>query len=122
MARRSRHVGKHWEQVAADYLRARGLVILERGYYCRLGELDVIALDSDTLVVVEVRYRSRRNYGSAIESVTWHKRQRILRATRHYLMRHPARAAMPLRFDIVAIDHGDDRPSLQWLRNAFHGA
>jgi putative endonuclease len=122
MKRQSRLLGKHWERLAEQYLVERGLVILERGYQCRLGELDLVALDANALVIVEVRYRGRQDFGSALESVTWHKQSRILRATRHYLMRHPHRAGLPLRFDVVAIDKRRSRPQLEWLRNAFGGA
>ena len=118
--RNSRLLGKRWEQIAEAHLVEQGLVILERGYHCRLGELDLVALDAGALVVVEVRYRGRSDFGSALESVTWRKQNRILRATRHYLMRHPQHAARPLRIDIVAIDRGAAaKPTLTWLRNAF---
>lgn len=123
MTRDTLRLGKHWERVAEAYLVEHGLVILERGYRCRLGELDLVALDANELVVIEVRYRRRRDFGSASESVTWRKQSRIRRALRHYLMRHPQHAALPLRIDVVAIDHDTaDRPTLAWLRNAFGGA
>ena len=51
--------GRHWEAVAAEYLEDHGLVVLARGYRCRLGELDLVCRDGRTLVIVEVRARSR---------------------------------------------------------------
>lgn len=120
--RDSKRLGKHWEQIAEHHLIEQGLEILERGYCCRLGELDLVALDRHELVVVEVRYRRQSRFGSALDSITWHKRNRIVRATRHYLMCHPEQARRALRFDVVAIDDGAAEPRLQWLRNAFDGA
>jgi putative endonuclease len=120
--RDSRRLGKHWEQLAEHHLAEHGLEILERGYSCRLGELDLVAIDHDELVIVEVRYRRESHFGSALESITWHKRNRIVRATRHYLMCHPEQAGLALRFDVVAVDDSAAGPRLHWLRNAFDGA
>ena len=50
--------GAHWETYAANHLRDQGLEVIARGYRCRLGELDIVCRDGDTLVVVEVRARS----------------------------------------------------------------
>ena len=123
MTRRSRLLGERGERIAEAHLIDRGLVILDRGYRCRLGELDLVAVDGEELVVVEVRYRGRTDFGTPLETITQHKQQRILRATRHYLMRHTHRAAMPLRFDVVGIDATDPAaPRLTWVRGAFGGA
>lgn len=122
MNRDRRGVGAHWEGIAARFLGERGLEIVGRNYNCRLGELDIIALDGGTLVFIEVRFRRSRHYGSASESVEAHKQATILRAARHYLMRFPHLASHPIRFDVIAIDGNDERsPSLQWLQNAFDG-
>jgi putative endonuclease len=118
----SKRLGSHWERVAETYLVGQGLEILERGYRCRLGELDLVALDHGELVIAEVRYRAKSRFGTALESVTPHKRRRILRATRHYLMCHPERGGMALRFDVIAIDRNAAEPQLVWVRNAFDGA
>jgi putative endonuclease len=108
--------GRDAEQRALDFLRSHGLAPVARNWRCRAGELDLVMRDGDTLVVVEVRRRSHRGYGSAAESVTFRKQQRIVRATRLYLMQHPHLATQPLRFDIVGID-ADGKP--EWLRAAF---
>lgn len=112
--------GRYWETVAADHLIEHGLSIVERGYRCRLGELDILCRDGAALVVVEVRARGRNAYVGAAESVDRAKRRKILRATRHFLMRHPEWQRNPLRFDVIAIDAADTEvPVLSWIRNAF---
>ncbi len=108
--------GDEAEAGALDLLRQRGLRLVERNYRCRLGELDLVMLDGDTLVVIEVRRRSRGDYGSAAESIDRHKQQRLLRATQHLLTQRPRLAARACRFDVVAFN-GDDKP--QWIRDAF---
>lgn len=115
--------GKTWEERAASYLVDQGLDILTTGYRCRLGELDIVGVDDGGLVVVEVRARSRGNRGTAIETIGHLKRRRIVNATRHFLMKHPAWHARPIRFDVIAIDGIEsDNPAIQWVRNAFDAA
>jgi Holliday junction resolvase-like predicted endonuclease len=57
--------GARAEDLAAAFLVARGLAIVERNFHCRRGEIDIIARDGEMLVFVEVRLRSRRDFGGA---------------------------------------------------------
>lgn len=97
--------------------RRRGWQVLKTNYRVRGGELDLVCRDGDMLVVVEVRFRSRRDYGGAAASVTAHKQRRIVLATRHLLAANPALAERPLRFDVVGVDAND---TLDWIENAFY--
>lgn len=115
--------GRHWESVAARHLAEHGLVILERGYRCRLGELDIVCRDASTLVIVEVRSRATGAYVGALETVDARKRRKIVAAARHYLMRHPQWNERPVRFDVIAFDATNtDSPVLHWVRSAFDAA
>ena len=112
--------GLYWEDVVARHLRARGLAIIKRRYRCRLGELDLVCRDAETLVVVEVRARSRNRFASSAASVDVRKRRRIIQATRHLLMRHPELSGLAIRFDVFAVDGIDSEPpTLNWIKNAF---
>lgn len=112
--------GRAWEQAASDLLAARGIEIITRGYRCRLGELDIVGIDGATLVVIEVRARASGARGRALETVGPRKQRRIVNATRHFLMRHPAWFARPIRFDVVAVDGIDTaEPRIQWVKGAF---
>lgn len=97
--------------------RRRGYRRVARNYNVRGGELDLVYRDGDTLVVVEVRYRSRDDYGSAAASVTAHKQRRIVLATRHFLAEHPRHADTAVRFDVVGVNANDE---LDWIENAFY--
>jgi len=81
-----------------------------------MGELDLIMREGNELVIVEVRQRTHPGFGSAAESITATKRQRLTRAARLYLQRHPREAERPVRFDVVALN-GDGEP--EWIRHAF---
>ncbi len=113
--RRARLLGTHAEDLAQRHLEAAGLQCRDRNVHCRGGELDLIMMDGDCLVFVEVRKRSRDDYGAAAESVTASKRRRLVGAARYYLHRHGAHER-PCRFDVVTID---GRGNIAWLRDAF---
>ena len=107
--------GSKAEEFCAELLRKAGLRILARNWRCRLGEIDLVAEEGDTLVFAEVRMRSGAHYGGAAESVTAAKRARILAAARLYLAGGAERAC---RFDVLLLD-ALDPPRVQWVRNAF---
>lgn len=107
-------LGSAAEAIAADFLRSRGLVVLTRNYRCRLGEIDLVARDSDTLVFVEVRLRTSAAFGGAAASIGGAKRARMTRAARHYLAtlgREPS-----CRFDALLLD-ALDPARVEWLRD-----
>ncbi len=105
--------GGQAEEQAARFLAAQGLAILERNYRTRLGEIDLIARDGDTLVFVEVRRRENAHFGGAAGSIDWKKRRRLASAARHFLARLGTEP--PCRFDVVALGEG----RCAWLRAAF---
>ena len=95
-------------------MRASGLVLVERNWRCRLGEIDLIAEERGVLVFAEVRMRRAFGYGGAGESVTAAKRARLVAAARLYLTRRPQAQC---RFDVFLVDGpaGD----IKWIRDAF---
>ncbi|WP_411190458.1 YraN family protein [Paraburkholderia sp. B3] len=117
----SRATGARFEARALDFLRSQRLVPVARNVHCRGGELDLVMRDRDgTLVFVEVRARTRNDYGGAAASVGWHKQQRVLRAARYFLAtranaQKPGGATPPCRFDVIAFERG----RLTWIRDAF---
>ena len=108
------------EDRALAWLRARGLMLVERNYRvargprARGGEIDLILRERDgTLVFVEVRTRAGLGHGGAAASVGSRKQARLIYAAQHYLLRHAS--PPPCRFDVVAID-GE---RIEWLVAAF---
>jgi putative endonuclease len=107
--------GAAGEQLAADFLQGRGLRLIERNFRVRGGEIDLVCRDGRTTVFVEVRVRSRADFGGAAASITASKQARLILAARHWLLRH---GETPCRFDCVLLD-GLDPPNIEWLRDAF---
>ena len=70
-----RQTGFAQEANAAQYLSQRGLLLIESNFSCRLGEIDLIMKDGDTLVFVEVRYRTRADFMDPVTSVD-HRKQK----------------------------------------------
>ena len=107
--------GREGENLAARYLEGRGLQVVERNFRVRGGEIDLICRDGKTLVFVEVRLRSRSDFGGAGASIGAAKRQRLILAARHYLLGKPA---CDCRFDCVLLASLDPA-GIEWLRDAF---
>ena len=109
--------GRDAEDRADRAARRRGWRRLARNYTVRGGELDLVYDARGMLVIVEVRYRSRTDYGGAAASVTPTKQRRVVRAARHFLAAHPKYAQAVIRFDVVGVD---DTDTLNWIENAFY--
>ncbi|MEZ5502645.1 MAG: YraN family protein [Halioglobus sp.] len=114
-------LGDSYEDHAAILLEARGLLLVERNFRGKSGELDIIARDGDYLVFVEVRARGNRHFDSAAGSVNFRKQQRIIRTAHLFLQRRPQWAHLPCRFDVVAFEppQSGSRPRIRWIRGAF---
>lgn len=97
-----RRAGSHAEDLAASYLQLRGYSILIRNYRDGPREIDLVASFDRWLVVVEVRYRSRSDWGSPEETVRFRKRRNLRRAGQALWLEHAKNR--PLRFDLIAIE------------------
>jgi putative endonuclease len=115
-------IGQVAEDVAAGFLRAQGLEILDRNFRRRLGELDIVARDPnrDVLVIAEVRTRASDRYGGAAASVDPRKQQRLVRAAAQLLQQRKDLAHLRVRFDVIAVsDPGLENPQVEWIQHAF---
>ncbi len=115
--------GRRAEELAAQFLCAQGLQILQRNYRRRLGELDIVARGEDVLVVAEVRSRASDAFGGAAASVGWRKRRRITRAALALLQQHRELTRLPVRFDVLIVTEPfSPTPRIEWLRHAFEAS
>lgn len=106
--------GDSAEGRARAYLESQGLRFVRAQFRCKLGEIDLVMEDRDSLVFVEVRQRRSARFGGAAASVNHRKQRRILAAAAYYLQIHGCQR--PARLDVVAIE-ADNR--IQWIPNAF---
>ncbi len=111
--------GARAEDVALRFLESRGLRPIERNFRCRAGELDLVMLEKEELVIVEVRYRATDDPVDPVFTVSARKRRRVLRAAARFLQLRQEFADHPLRFDVLAMTGPLDRPRCEWIRCAF---
>ncbi len=118
-----RHTLGAWgEEQAVFYLEQRGYRIIERGFHCPFGEIDIIAACADELIFCEVKTRRQGALSTPQEAVSISKQRRLLKTAAWYLNQHPW--AGDLRFDVIAIvarKSGFDVVEIEWFQDAFSG-
>lgn len=107
-------VGHAAEGVALDYLRSHGLRLVERNFRCKMGEIDLVMSQGNTLVFVEVRLRNNRRHLSGAESITRGKMRRLIKTAQYYLMTHPTNDELEFRFDVISMGE-----QIDWIVEAF---
>ncbi len=112
-----RRMGGKKELAAAEYLAGCGYRILERNFYSRAGEIDLVAAEGGYLVFIEVKYRSTDAFGYPEEAVTLKKQRTIVGTARYYMLKNGYPPETPCRFDVVAIT-GE---KIRLVKNAFEG-
>lgn len=110
--------GRQGEQVAEEFLRAQGYVILVRNYRVSFGEIDIIARDRQTLIFVEVRTHTGDAFGDPLASVNLRKQRQIAKAALHYLARNGL-LEREARFDVVGIRWANGQAQLTHIKGAF---
>ncbi len=137
------NTGKLGEEVVAQWLLARGGEIVARRWRWRRGEIDLIAIEADTLLFIEVKTRNRSNLDAdGLLAVTPVKQAKIVTTAQLFLAQHSYLAEYPCRFDVAIVRHqplhraivgtplhnltdlesGDRLLLLDYLANAFDGA
>ncbi len=109
--------GKHGESVAEELLITCGCTIVDKNWYCRYGEIDIIAVKVHVYHFVEVKTRLSSEYGSAVESLTSSKIKNLLRSVNSYTKAKKL-SDIPISIDLIAIDiDGDGVINSEWIKN-----
>lgn len=115
-------LGQQKEQEACRFLLEKGFQLLTQNYHCRHGEIDLILRDRDDIVFVEVRSRSRSDFGHASETINKKKQLKLLKTATHFLQIKGWLYKVNSRFDIVAIQQTINGWQIEWIKNAFSAA
>ncbi|KTC64852.1 putative endonuclease distantly related to archaeal Holliday junction resolvase (plasmid) [Legionella adelaidensis] len=113
----SRQKGFAIEEKARKFLEAKGLRHIASNFQSRFGEIDLIMSEKDTLIFVEVRARSSGKFGNAVETISFIKKQKLIKTAIFYLTIHKLHGKLPLRFDVITAD--GTSPQLLWIKDAF---
>ncbi|OGR30182.1 MAG: YraN family protein [Desulfobacca sp. RBG_16_60_12] len=111
-------MGDHGEDLAAAALKQQGYKILERNYVTPIGEIDLIARQGKTVVVVEVKTRRGARFGSPQEAVHPGKQGRLRRLADYYL-KAKRLTGTSVRFDVVAVTMTETEPQVEIIQGAF---
>ena len=118
MSSPTQNTGYHAEEIAECYLQQQGLIPVERNVHFKTGELDLVMQENNTLVFVEVRYRKSSHFGSAAETVTRSKQQKLIRSAQLYCQQHQIKK--PWRIDVIAITGHEHQQGqeIHWIPSA----
>lgn len=118
--RRVKPLGERGEDFAARYLRRKGYRIVGRRVAVARGDIDLVAIDGDTVVIVEVKTRSSDLAGGPAAAVDEAKQRQLHKLALIYLKQHGL-LQYPARFDVVALvwPEGQRRPQVKHYINAF---
>jgi len=101
MSRERKKFGDEGEDIAADYLRNKNYHILGKKVRTRIGEVDILAQEGDTIIIVEVKAKADASRGTPEEMIDWKKKKKLVRLAREVQQRFPKYS---LRIDVVAIE------------------
>lgn len=116
----TRERGRAAEALAEAWLVRQGFEVLARNHSSRRGEVDLVCREGTVLCFVEVRSRSRCDFGTPAETVTRAKARRVVAAATDWAMRHGG-LDREMRFDVVSVFTGPGGPALEIVRGAFDG-
>lgn len=115
-----KEIGRRGEDIAAQYLAAKGWELVARNWSTQLGELDIVANDGLQIIIVEVRTTTSHQYGLGFQSVQYRKQQQVRKLAQQFIQNQRLEH-LPIRFDVVSVLLSKDRRfvDLSHLEGAF---
>lgn len=118
MAKQNLVLGKSGENIAVDLLKEEGYKILATNFRTKLGEIDIVAKDKDTLCFIEVKTRCSDRFGLPFEAISASKQRQISKVALLFL-KEKNLLGKKARFDVVSVSFAKDFPKINVLKNAF---
>ena len=113
-----KELGKKGEEIAIHFLKKKGYRILERNYVCKMGEMDIIAREKDTLAFIEVKTRTSTIFGPPQLAVNLTKQMQLSKVALYFL-KEKKLEDVKARFDVVAILLGPKGEEIELIKDAF---
>ena len=118
MPTEKKELGKKGEQLAVRYLKKSGYRIIQTNYVCKLGEMDIIAQENDTLAFIEVKTRTSTTFGPPQLAVNSAKQMQLSKVALNFL-KEKKLEDLKARFDVVAILLGPRGEEIELIKDAF---
>lgn len=117
----NKKIGNYGENIAQKYLEINGYNIIEKNFYCRIGEIDIIGEDCGCICFIEVKTRYNDLYGLPCDSITKHKMHKLYKTAQVYILKNKL-FKKNFRFDIVEIiiNPNNDKYHINLIKNAFY--
>ncbi|MDP0488947.1 MAG: YraN family protein [Fusobacterium sp. JB019] len=115
----NREQGYYFEKIASEIITSKGYKIIDKNYYTRYGEIDLIAKNKNLIIFVEVKQRSSNNFGFGENSIDYKKRRRIFLSAKQFLYKNNL-FDFSIRFDAI-IFYKKNNYSYKWLKNIIWG-
>lgn len=112
-----RQIGSFGENIALEYLKQKNYEILKTNYVKNHGEIDLITNIDDTIVFVEVKYRTNLNFGHPLESISQKKVAKLIETANLYLIEN--NIDKNIRFDVISILMDNGTYNIEHIVNAF---
>ena len=115
-----KNLGKTGESLACEYLKCNKIKVLDKNYKNKIGEIDIIAKDGDTVAFVEVKTRSSYIFGTPAEAVNYKKQQKIIKTALKWMT--DKNYEDDIRFDVIEVLINETgAPDINYIKNAFGG-
>jgi putative endonuclease len=113
-------LGVKAEEIGCKFLQGKGLKLIVKNFYCRLGEIDLIMQDVDVIIFVEVRSKSSKKFITAEETINHTKQKKIIKTALYYLQQNDLLNDYSARFDVITVYDHWFKPQIDWIPNAFN--
>lgn len=111
-------IGTEGEKRVANYLRKKGFTVIKQNYFCRFGEIDIIAENDEYILFVEVKTRKENSLVSGSEAVDSFKQAKILKTANDFLVKIESQKQP--RFDVAQVTvTSEGKFNLKYIENAF---
>lgn len=108
-----RSIGTFYEERACEFLQEQGIIIIQKNFRCKQGEIDIIGKDGNCIVFTEVKYRKSDDYGHAFFAVDIKKQIKICRCAACFCMKNSW--VSEFRYDVIGISD----TKIEWIKDAF---
>jgi len=109
-------LGNIGEDMAENYLNSISYKVLTRNFSCRIGEIDIIAIDKNTLTFIEVKARRSVRFGQPVEAITLKKKDKLRKTAQYFLAKNTKYKSFSWRIDLIALKLSKERR----LEKIFH--